>query len=266
MSSAFQPNSQAEINKLFSLQKQYALERDFNDLEVRKNSIARWNPRKVAERQIPFYAVFAGVLASSVAMYTVHRCLTVVALMAGVALYTGLMSKKVNGPLVVEALGIGFMCMYSLATGISMTVVFAILTALFYVGGRFALGSVFAERFKAQERSKQQSISLLTQQQANIQKQRAPLAQKNSNFDIFTGASRTPESVQDIIDVLASGRAYDIDSAVRAYNQDAQRINARRAEERQRIQQLNNQAESLHRMAFWNSLQLSSIEDELRRR
>ena len=72
--------------------------------------------------------------------------------------------------------------------------------------------------------------------------------------------------MQDIIDVLASGRAYDIDSAVRAYNQDAQRINDRRAEERQRIQQLNNQAESLHRMAFWNSLQLSSIEDELRRR
>lgn len=40
MTSAYQPNPQAEINKLFSLQKQYALERRFNDLERKKNALA----------------------------------------------------------------------------------------------------------------------------------------------------------------------------------------------------------------------------------
>lgn len=72
--------------------------------------------------------------------------------------------------------------------------------------------------------------------------------------------------MQDIIDVLASGGAYDIDSAVRAHNQDIERVNALRTEEQRRINEQNTQATVLQGMAFWNSMQLDAIEDELRRR
>lgn len=260
MASAYQPNPQAEINKLFSLQKQYALERRFNDLERKKN------PLKVAERRFPFYAVFVGVITSAVAMYTVHRSLVVIALMGSVALFLGLVPGKISPLLVVEALGLGFMFMYGMNSGITMTVVFLILTALAYLAGKISLRTIFAEKIAEQEESKQQSIAMIAQHQGVLQDQGAPLAQRNKAFDIFTGASRTPETVQDIIDVLASGRAYDIESAVRAHNQDIDRVNALRAEEQRRLNEQNRQAAVLQGMAFWNSMQLDAIEDELRRR
>ena len=266
MASAYQPNPQAEINKLFSLQKQYALERRFNDLERKKNALAQWNPLKVAERRFPFYAVFVGVITSAVAMYTVHRSLVAIAIMGGVALYLGLISDKISTLLVIEALGLGFMFMYGMNSGITMTVVFLAVTALAYLAGKISLRTIFAEKIAEQEKSKQQSIALIAQHQGVLQDQGTPLTQRNRAFDIFTGASRTPETVQDIIDVLASGRAYDIDSAVRVNNQDIQRVNARRAEEQRRINEQNRHAAVLQRMAFWNSMQLDAIEDELRRR
>lgn len=266
MASAYHPNTQAEINKLFSLQKQYALERRFNDLERKKNALAQWNPLKVAERRFPFYAVFVGVITSATAMYTIHRSLGVIAIMGSVALFLGLFPGKISPLLVVEALGLGFMFKYGMKSGITMTVVFLILTALAYLAGKISLRTIFAEKIAEQEKSKQQSIAMIAQHQGVLQDQGAPLAQRNKAFDIFTGASRTPETVQDIIDVLASGGAYDIDSAVRAHNEDIERVNALRAKEQRRINEQNRLAAALQRMAFWNSMQLDAIEDELRRR
>ena len=266
MASAYHPNTQAEINKLFSLQKQYALERRFSDLERKKNALAQWNPLKVAERRFPFYAVFVGVITSAAAMYTVHRSLGVIALMGSVALFLGLFPGKIIPLLVVEALGLGFMFKYGMKSGITMTVVFLILTALAYLAGKISLRTIFAEKIAEQEKSKQQTIAKIAQKQEALQDQGAPLAQRNKAFDIFTGASRTPETVQDIIDVLASGGAYDIDAAVRAHNEDIERVNALRAKEQRRINEQNRLAAALQRMAFWNSMQLDAIEDELRRR
>ncbi|OFS16929.1 hypothetical protein [Corynebacterium sp. HMSC27B11] len=266
MASAYHPNTQAEINKLFSLQKQYALERRFSDLERKKNALAQWNPLKVAERRFPFYAVFVGVITSATAMYTVHRSLVVIAIMSSVALFLGLFPGKISPLLVVEALGLSFMFKYGMKSGITMTVVFLILTALAYLAGKISLRTIFAEKIAEQEKSKQQSIAMIAQHQGVLQDQGIPLAQRNKAFDIFTGASRTPETVQDIIDVLASGGAYDIDSAVRAHNEDIERVNALRAKEQRRINEQNRLAAALQRMAFWNSMQLDAIEDELRRR
>lgn len=263
-------SDETELDRAFKLQRLYKLEHDLAPLVNRQAALSKWNPRALEERKLLAENCFGMNILGAGYFFLKTQDAVGAIVFAAASLFAG---ARTSAQLLVSA---GFLfAVYNVITpqaALRYALVMLALSFAVYALQKLDWRTRVEKKVRSQELARDAELAALKDRVGLSQQMRDNLQAEVQGYDFYRGKDRTPENIQDIIDILVQGRARTIDSAADVVNADIDKRNAVRHVQREAARKAQKEVRAWQMLSMWNAMDADAAraraehEADLRRR